>query len=106
MARVAEAGLPYRVVEVDGRVLGYAYAAPYRPGQVTGIPSRIRSTLPEGAAPGSWLCALDRLIEQCEALGARQLIAVMVTQSTLRPFDSTRKQDSGRSVFWRQWVEI
>ena len=30
-AEVLARGLPYLVAEADGRVLGYAYAAPYRP---------------------------------------------------------------------------
>ena len=76
--RVAEAGLPYRVVEVDGRVLGYAYAAPYRPRP------GYRYTLENSVyiarkvpRRGLGYALLTDLIEQCEALGARQLIAVI-----------------------------
>ncbi len=48
MARRQEAliagGYPYLVAQADGEVLGYAYAGPYRRGQRTASPSRIRCT--------------------------------------------------------------
>lgn len=71
-------GLPYLVAELDGRVVGYSYASPYR------TRSAYRFTLEDsvyvaeglgGRGIGSAL--LGRLIARCEAGGWRQMIAVI-----------------------------
>jgi len=79
---VLEAGLPYLVVETPGAagavVGGYAYAVPYRPR------SAYRYTVEDtvyvardalGAGLGALL--LGGLIERCEALGYRQMVAAI-----------------------------
>jgi phosphinothricin acetyltransferase len=75
---VADAGLPYLVAELEGRVVGYAYAAPFRPRPA------YRHTVEnsvyvapgfEGRGVGRAL--LTRLIERCTAAGKRQMIAVI-----------------------------
>ncbi|MBK8325155.1 MAG: N-acetyltransferase [Betaproteobacteria bacterium] len=71
-------GLPWLVAELGGRVAGYAYAGPYR--------ARLayRFTLedsiyvdPACVRAGVGRALLARLIADCEAAGARQLVAVI-----------------------------
>lgn len=71
-------GFPHLVAELDGRVLGYAYATLYR------TRSAYRYTLEDSVyvhrdAPkrGIGRALLAELIARCERLGARQLIAVI-----------------------------
>ena len=78
-AAILERGLPYLVAEgTDGRVLGYAYAGAYRP--------RIayRNTLEnsvyiseEARGSGIGRRLLATLIDECTALGYRQMVAVI-----------------------------
>lgn len=79
MQGVAERGLPYLVAETDdGRIAGFAYAAPFRPR------SAYRYTIensiyvsPEATRKGIGTALLKSLIERCRALGYRQMIAVI-----------------------------
>lgn len=71
-------GLPYLVAEIDGKVVGYAYAGLYR------TRSAYRFTLEDSVyvddgcrGRGVGRALLDRLIAACERWGARQLIAVI-----------------------------
>ncbi|MDB5460413.1 MAG: hypothetical protein JWO72_2154 [Caulobacteraceae bacterium] len=71
-------GLPWVVVEDEGRVLGFAYAGPYR------LRSAYRYTAEDSVyvAPGAQgrgvgRAALQRVIEACEAMGLRRLVAVI-----------------------------
>lgn len=71
-------GLPYLVAEIDGEILGYCYAAPFRPR------SAYRYTIEDSiyVAPGVGgrgigTALLSSLIERCRALGYRQMIAVI-----------------------------
>jgi phosphinothricin acetyltransferase len=71
-------GLPYLVAERGGRVAGYAYASLYR------ARFAYRYTLedsiyvdPACARAGIGGALLARLIAACEAVGARQLVAVI-----------------------------
>lgn len=75
---IADRGLPYLVAEADGRVLGFAYAGPFRPRQA------YRYTLedsvhiaPEAIGKGVGRAVLSAVIAACEALGIRQLVAVI-----------------------------
>ncbi len=77
-AAITGRGLPYVVAEVEGRVLGYAYAGPFH-GR-----SAYRFTLEDSiyldpAATGRGLgrALLERLIADATAAGARQMIAVI-----------------------------
>jgi len=75
---VVQAGLPWLTAERDGRVLGYAYAAPFRPRPAYRfcvensiyVDARAR-----GQGVGAWLLA--ELIGRSEAWGARQMLAVI-----------------------------
>ncbi|PVM90286.1 GNAT family N-acetyltransferase [Caulobacter radicis] len=71
-------GLPYLVAELDGKVLGYAYAGPFR------LRAAYRYTVedsiyvaPDAAGKGVGKALLTALIEACEALGLRQMCAVI-----------------------------
>jgi L-amino acid N-acyltransferase YncA len=77
-ADVLGRGLPYLVGEVDGIVIGYGYASPYR------ARSAYRFTLedsvyvaPERIGKGVGRALLSAVIERCERLGSRQMIAVI-----------------------------
>lgn len=75
---VVDKGFPYLVAEAEGALLGYAYAAPFRPR------SAYRFTVEDSiyVAPvrqrlGVGRGLLAALIERCTALGQRQMLAVI-----------------------------
>lgn len=75
---IREKGFPYLVAELDGEVAGYAYASLYR------ARPAYRFTLedsiyvhPGHAGRGIGRALLERLVEECERIGCRQLIAVI-----------------------------
>jgi L-amino acid N-acyltransferase YncA len=77
-AAITKRGLPYLVAEGGGRVLGYAYAGAYRPRPA------YRNTLEnsvyiseEASGRGIGSRLLEALIQQCTALGYRQMVAVI-----------------------------
>jgi L-amino acid N-acyltransferase YncA len=78
MTDVKKGGFPYRVVEVDGIVRGYAYAGSYRPRPAYRFTVE-NSIYVDNASTGMGLGGrlLEDLIEQCTALGFRQMIAVI-----------------------------
>lgn len=71
-------GLPYLAAELDGRVVGYSYASPYRPRPA------YRNTVedsvyvaPEARGRGVGRALLTALIERCESGPWRRMIAVI-----------------------------
>jgi L-amino acid N-acyltransferase YncA len=75
---VLERGLPYLVAESEGRVLGFAYAGPFRPR------AAYRYTVedsvyvaPEAQGRGLGRAVLSAVIGACEAFGVRQVVAVI-----------------------------
>jgi phosphinothricin acetyltransferase len=77
-AAIADRGLPYLVAEQDGQVLGFAYASPFRPRPA------YRYTIedsvyvaPEAAGRGVGRAVLSAVVDACEAMGFRQLVAVI-----------------------------
>ena len=77
-ADVVGKNFPYLTAEVDGKVVGYAYASLYR------ARPAYRHTLEDSvyvhkdyAGRGIGKLLLDSLIEACEKAGCRQLIAVI-----------------------------
>ena len=77
-AKTLARGLPYLVAELDGEVLGYTYAGPFRPR------SAYRYTIedsiyvaPMVARRGIGSALLGTLVERCTALGYRQMIGII-----------------------------
>lgn len=78
MTTVRARGLPYVVAEVDGAVVGLAYAAPFR------LRAAYRYLVedsvyvaPAAKGMGVGRAMLSRVIDDCEALGLRQMMAVI-----------------------------
>jgi phosphinothricin acetyltransferase len=73
-----DGGFPYFVASVEGRVIGYAYAGPYRPRPAYRFTVENSVYLqPAIHRRGIGLLLLQRLITECEARGYRQMIAVI-----------------------------
>ena len=76
--------LPYLVAERAGRVVGYCYAGPFRPR--VGYRYALEDSIYIDAAEvgrGIGRALLQPLIEQCEELGYRQMIAVIGGRETV-----------------------
>jgi len=75
---VLSRGLPYLVAETDGIVAAYAYAAPYRsrPAYRFSVEDSIYVHL-EHSRKGLGRLLLRELIQSCETVGCRQMIAVI-----------------------------
>ena len=78
LAGVDALGLPRLVVEIDGAVAGYAYAGPFRTRQA------YRYMVEDSIYVAPWArgrgvagALLDALIARCEAMGLRQMVAVI-----------------------------
>ena len=74
-----DGGFPYFVGVLDSRVVGYAYAGPYRPRPAYRFTVENSVYLqPAGSAGrGIGLLLMQRLIAECETRGYRQMIAVI-----------------------------
>lgn len=78
MAALIDAGYPYLVAEFDGTFAGYAHASGYRPR--AGYRWTVEDSVyvaPTFAGRGIGRQLLSALIARCEALGFRQMIAVI-----------------------------
>jgi phosphinothricin acetyltransferase len=77
-ADVLGKGLPWLVAERDGNVLGYAYANHFRPRRAYRFCLEDSIYLDEAArGHGVGRLLLAELMAQCEAQGARQMLAVI-----------------------------
>lgn len=75
---ILETGLPYRVAEVDGRVIGYAYASIFRPRPGYRFTAEDSVYVTPGAGGrGVGLAVLSEVLGICEAIGLRQIVAVI-----------------------------
>ena len=73
-----DGGYPYLVAVLERRVVGYAYAGPYRPRPAYRFTVENSVYLkPAIHRRGIGLQLLQRLIAECEARGYRQMIAVI-----------------------------
>jgi phosphinothricin acetyltransferase len=71
-------GLPFLVAELSGRVVGYAYAAPWRP--KTGYRFSVEDSVyvaPDATGQGVGMRLLSALVSAATAGGMRQMIAVI-----------------------------
>ncbi|MBF6320515.1 N-acetyltransferase [Nocardia cyriacigeorgica] len=75
---LAERGLPFFVAELNGRVAGYAYCAPWK------ARSAYRYCVEESIYLAPWATGrrtggvlLDRTLEECARIGMREVIAVL-----------------------------
>lgn len=71
-------GYPYVVAESEGRFAGYAYASSYRTRE--GYRWTVEDTVyvhPDFTGRGIGRALLQRLIDDCSALGLRQMVAVV-----------------------------
>lgn len=77
-AALVEAGYPYLVAEADGRLLGYAYAGPFRsrPAYRWLVEDTVY-VVRDAWRRGVGRALLARLVAICEAQGFRQILAVI-----------------------------
>lgn len=75
---LAAGGFPYLVAENDGRVIGYAYAGPFRPRPAYRfVVENSIYVAPNAKGRGLGRLLLERLVAEAEKLGFRQMIAVI-----------------------------
>lgn len=78
MQEIVAGHFPYLVAECDGQFAGYAYASAYR-GRI-GYRWTVEDTVyvtPEFAGKGIGTALLGQLMQDCEARGFRQMVAVI-----------------------------
>lgn len=107
-------GLPYLVAEIDGEILGYCYAAPFRPR------SAYRYTIEDSIYVAPFVVKhgiggglLSALIERCTALDYRQMIAVIGDSANLPSIALHRKMGfrqegvlRGVGLKFGRWVDV
>ena len=77
-AELAGSGYPFFVLAADGLVLGYAYAAPYRPRSAYRFTAEHSIYLaPEAQGRGAATTLFAALVQACEAMGLKTLVAVI-----------------------------
>jgi phosphinothricin acetyltransferase len=78
MRALLDAGYPYLVAEIEGVVMGYAYAGPYRtrPAYRYTVENSVYIA-PDAHRRGIGRALIDRLIAESEARGYRLMIAVI-----------------------------
>ena len=111
---IVERGLPYLVAEDAGRILGFAYAGPFRPR------AAYRYTVedsvyvaPEAIGRGVGKAMLAAVLRDCEAFGIRQVVAVIGDSQNagsiaLHSGLGFEHAGVGRSLGWKhgRWVDI
>ncbi len=78
LAAVQDAGMPYFVAVLEGRVVGFAYAAQFRPRAA--YRHAVEDSIyiaPEAVGRGVGRALLSAVIDACERLGKRQMVAVI-----------------------------
>jgi L-amino acid N-acyltransferase YncA len=114
MTAVQSKALPYLVAEEDGEVLGFAYAAPFRPRSAYRFTAEDSVYIaPRAIGQGVGKALLSKVIEACEAIGVRQLTAVIgdagnAASIGLHGALGFKRTGSSRSVGYKhgRWVDI
>ena len=78
MQTLADGGFPYLAATIDGVLVGYAYAGPYRPRRAYRF--SVEDSIyvdPAAQRKGVGRALLSKLIEESERKGFRQMIAVI-----------------------------
>ncbi|WP_293899245.1 GNAT family N-acetyltransferase [Phenylobacterium sp.] len=107
-------GLPYVVAEAAGRVLGYAYASPFRPRPGYRFTAEDSVYVaPDATGQGVGRAVLAHVVGDCEAFGLRQLVAVIGDSGNAASIGLHRSlgfEDAGvgRSFGFKhgRWVDI
>lgn len=77
-AGIVQAGFPFLVAELDGRIAGYAYVNQFRPrAAYRGTVEDSIYVASDTTGVGIGQALLGALIERCTALGLRQMLAVI-----------------------------
>lgn len=77
-AAIAGLGLPYLVAEQEGAILGFAYAGPFRARQAYRYTVEDSVYIaPAAVRRGVGRAVLSAVLAACEALGLRQVVAVI-----------------------------
>lgn len=111
---ITERGLPYLAAEADGRVLGFAYAGPFRPR------AAYRFTVedsvyvaPDAVGRGIGRAVLGAVLDACKGLGMRQVVAVIGDSGNAASIGLHRSlgftdAGVGRSLGYKhgRWVDI
>lgn len=111
---VVAKGLPWLVVEQDGAVLGYAYASHFRPRPAYRYCLEDSIYLaPQATGRGLGRLLLAELVARCEAVGARQMLAVIGDSANLASIAVHRAlafEPAGtlRSAGWKfdRWIDV
>ena len=111
---LVEGGYPYLVGVIDGEVVGYAYAGAYRPRPAYRFCLEDSIYLaPAAHGQGIGRLLLAELLSQCEACGARQMLAVIGDSANAASIGVHRAlgfEDSGvlKSVGWKfdRWLDV
>lgn len=107
-------GLPWLVAEADGAVLGYAYAAPFRPRPAYRFSLEDSIYLsPQAQGRGTGRLLLAELLARCQASGARQMLAVIGdsdNQASMALHRALGFRPAGtlQSVGWKfgRWLDV
>lgn len=78
MSAITDRGLPFLVAELDGQVIGYAYAGAWK--TRTAYRHTVENSIylaPGHSRRGIGRTLLTALVEECERIGIRQIIAVI-----------------------------
>ncbi|RQP25974.1 GNAT family N-acetyltransferase [Piscinibacter terrae] len=111
---VLSKGLPWLVAERDGQVLGYAYANHFRPRKAYRFCVEDSIYLADGTrGQGIGRLLLAELMSQCEARGARQMLAVIGDSNNASSIGVHRTlgfEQTGilQSVGWKfnRWLDV
>ncbi|WP_410876168.1 GNAT family N-acetyltransferase [Nocardia sp. A7] len=97
---LAERGLPFLATEVDGRIGGYAYCAPWK------TRSAYRYCVEESIYLAPWAAGrgvggelLDQILGDCGRMGIREVMAVLTSESVEVESDSFHLHSSRKFEF-------